>query len=484
MLTLTACGATGKSAQQIAATSIDNLGCKTSQSEMWTTLHRIVEEGGSYPEAAELRQALLAAGEKRQLKGKDFESYVDAFVANYSLTIEGIKEKLSPTDLDGWKKALAEMEIGVRVTSVHAELQDKLQASLKSLDEQDVQLKQECIADEGTASLPTPVAPNTGAVKTGTIWEQLAGEGPEVLGARRSLATAYQSCDVLSLPAMTSATPSVNGITVLAEPHPAGGRKRVYGSIANINASHYYIKNQRLAKNSCFEIRNAPLIYDFGGKPATSAADTKLMNFFKSSGSGTYVLGIDCSAFVFSALAVSGLKMDPDPKKILKADLVHGIGSRAFKEPQSNGLRCLEKIAVTKSASIKAGDVVAINGHVVMVDHVGVDAFGINKISSLADCRAEKLPSSDFDFVLAQSSPSKSGIGINRFQARDYLKESSTYKDGLTKYAVAACKAKFGTITTVDTTNLSVTRHKKTADCKTEALRITNQDCVDSCRAI
>ena len=493
-LTLSACGVAGKPAQQLAATSIGNLGCKASQSEMWTTLHRIAEEGGSYPEATELRQALLAEGEKRQLKGKDFEKYADVFVANYSLTIEGIKEKLGPTDLEGWKKALAEMEIGVRVTSVHQELQDKLEASLKSLDEHEAQLKQECIADEGTASLPTPVAPTPDAptpdapspapVKDGTIWEQLMKEGPEVVGARRSLATAYQSCDVLSLPAMTSATPSVSGITVLAEPHPAGGRKRVYGSIADINASHYYIKNQRLAKNSCFEIRNAPLIYDFGGKPATSSANTKLLNFFRSSGSGTSVLGIDCSAFVFSALATSGLKMDPDPKKILKADLVHGIGSRAFKEPQSNGLRCLAKIAVTRTTSIKAGDIVAINGHVVMVDQVGADPFGLYKISSAADCRAEKLPFSNFDFVLAQSSPSKRGIGINRFQARDYLKESSTYREGLTRYAVAACKAKFGTITTVDTAKLSVTRHRKTPECKAESLKMTNEDCVDSCRAI
>jgi hypothetical protein len=494
ILTITACGAAGKPAQHLAATSIENLGCKASQSEMWTALHRIAEEGGAYPEAEGLREALITAGGTRQLKGEAFERYVDAFVSNYSLTIEGIKEKLNPVDVSGWKKALAEMEVGVRVTSVHAELQDKLQASLKNLDSQEALLKQDCATGDGTVSLPTPVAPtpvaptpvapNPVETKPGSIWEQLEKEGPEVVGARRSLATAYQSCDVLSLPAMTTATPAVDGITVLAEPHPAGGRKRVYGSIANINSSHYYIKNQRLAKNSCFEVRKAPPIYDFGGKPATSAADTKLLNFFKSSGSGTSVLGIDCSAFVFSALAVSGLKMDPDPKKILKADLVHGIGSRAFKEPQSNGLRCLAKIAVTKNASIKAGDVVAINGHVVMVDHVGDDPFGLKKISSIADCRAEKLPSSDFDFVLAQSSPSKSGIGINRFQARDYLKESSTYKDGLTKYAVAACKAKFGTITAVDTKNLSVTRHKKTAECRTEALRITNQDCVDSCRAI
>lgn len=485
-LTLSACGGAGKPAQQLAASSVDNLGCKTSQSEMWSTLHRIAEEGGAYPGGKEVREALLQAGEKRHLQGAAYEAYVDAFTANYELTIEGIREKFAPEDLAAWKKALAELEVGVRITSVHEELQAKLQPSLNKLDAAEKQLKQECTnPDQGTAALPTPVGTTTnGQTKAGTVWEQLLQEGPEVYGARRALASAYQSCDVLSLPAMTSATPSVSGITVLAEPHPSGGKKRVYGNLANINATHYYIKNNRLAKNTCFEVRNSPMIYDFGGKPATSSSNEKVLDFFRSAGTGTAVLGIDCSAYVFSSLAVAGLKMDPDPKKVLKADLVHGIGSRAFKEPQSNGLRCLDKIKVTKEASVKAGDIVAINGHVVMIDHVGADPFGLAKIKSLSDCTAADLPIADFDFVIAQSSPSKSGIGINRYQARDYLKESSTIKTGLTNYAVAACKAKFGVSASVDTTNLSVVRHKKTPECKADALTINKMDCVDSCKAI
>lgn len=488
-LTLTACGVSGKPASQLAAASIGNLGCKASQSEMWSTLHHIAEEGGTYPDAGELRTALLTAGENRHLSGAAFEAYVDAFVGTYKVAIEGIKERLNPTDLEGWKKALAELEIGVRVTSVHDELQNLLQPALAKLDKQEAALNENCTSgvDDGvTASVPTAVTPSMSGLanKAGTVWEQFQAQGPEVYGIRRALASAYQSCDVLNLPAMTSATPSVSGITVLAEPHPAGGRKRVYGSLANINSSHYYIKGQRLAKNTCFEVRNAPMIYDFGGKPGTSSSNAKVLDFFRSAGTGTAVLGIDCSAFVFSSLAVAGLKMDPDPKKLLKADLVHGIGSRAFKEPQVNGLRCLAKIKVSADVSIKTGDVAAINGHVVMLDDVGADPFGLKKITSAAKCTAANLPSSDFDFVIAQSSPSKSGIGINRFQARDYLKESETYKEGLTRYAVAACKAKFGVVTTVDTTDLSVTRHKKTPECKTEALVINKQECVDSCKAM
>lgn len=489
---LTACGSTGEPAKQLAATSIENLGCKASQSEMWNTLHKIAEMGGSYPSAKEVHKALADAYAEKGLRGEKFDKYIAEFSQAYGVAIEGIQSRLAPQDLEEWKKALAEMEIGVRVTSVHDELQNQLQPALEKLEIAEKETGAECEAPQ--AQTPTPV-PTTGGgapavpvspvqSSAGTVWEQLLKNAdPEVYGAHKVLAATYQSCDVLSLPAMTSATPSVTGIKVVGN-HPSGGLKREISSIASVNSSHYYIKNNRLAKNSCFEIRNSPLIYDFGGKPGTSSSKPNVLDFFRNGGSGTGVLGYDCSAFVFSSLAMAGLKMDPDPKKPLKADLVHGIGSRAFKEPQSNGLRCLAKITVTKTASIKSGDVAAINGHVVMLDDVGADPFGLKSITKSADCTSSKILSSNFNFVIAQSSPSKSGIGVNRYQAKDYLKESSTYKTGLTNYAIAACKAKFGLTATVDTTNLSVVRHKKTAECKAPALVANKEECVDSCKAL
>lgn len=129
------------------------------------------------------------------------------------------------------------------------------------------------------------------------------------------------------------------------------------------------------------------------------------------------------------------------------------------------------------------GDIIAINGHVNIIDAVGADPFGLNRATSVADCTTTRLTSSGFDFVIAQSSPSKGGIGINRYLAKDYLNESSTYKTGLTAYAVAACKAKFSASATVSSPNLSIVRHRRTAECKAEPLVSRNMECVDSCRA-
>ncbi|MGE3683425.1 MAG: hypothetical protein AB7G93_17010 [Bdellovibrionales bacterium] len=491
ILILTGCGSPGKSALVLASESLDNLGCKLSQSEMWNTLHRLAEDGGEYPTAPELKTALIQIGSERGYSGEKFESYVNAFVDHYDGIISGIRQHLAPTDSERWKKAFAELEIGIRVTSVHDNLQKTLQASRARLALAEKDLDARCVQPDPPAPTddidPDSAPPAPGPSPTPpfmafrTIWEQLEAAGrPEILGLKQTLATAYQSCDVLTLPPMTSQTASVRGVEIVGR-HPQGGQRRKIASLASVNASHYYIQGQRLAKNSCFEVRNDPMIYDFGGKPYTTSRSPAELNMFKNGGSGEPVLGVDCSALVFSALALAGLKMDPDPEKPLKASLVHGIGSRAFKEPQSNGMRCLQKITLTRTTSLLPGDVIAINGHVVMVDDMGEDPFGLDEITRAADCNANQISYNRFDFVIAQSSPSKGGIGINRYLAKDYLKESSTFREGLTRYAVAACRARFGLSPNLNSPDLSVVRHKKTKECLDQRLVATNAACVDSC---
>lgn len=475
-LTVAACSPVGRSASQIAEQSLGAVGCKTAENEIWSSLQDVADKMETYPSAADLEAALRDVGLKRGLDGKAFETYVAAFLAYYETTTEGIRRFFAPTDTAGWKKALAEMELGVETTPLHKELKTEISERLKNLKAAEKELDPTCPNPEGENPDPQPPVPQ------GTIWEALrATENPEVSGIFKTLATAYQSCDVLALKPVSASTPAVQGITVIGN-HPAGGLKREISSLAQVNATHYYIHGQRLAKNSCFEVRNSPLIYDFGGKPYTAATNPKELNMFKNGGSGTSVLGIDCSAFVFSSLALAGLKVDPS--KTLKADLVHGIGSSAFKEPQSNGLKCLQKISVSATKTIEPGDIIAINGHVQIIDKVGADPFGLNAIQSVNDCNSSKISYTKFDFVVAQSSPSKGGIGINRFQARDYLAESSTFRDGVTRYAIAACKAKFGAASTIDSPSLSIVRHKRSADCQAAPLISTFESCVDSCRPL
>lgn len=479
----------GKPAQYVAETALANLGCKTAPSEMWDALNKIVEDGEREPSPDEVRRALLEFGRVKGLDSHAFTAYVDQFVTHYELVVDGIAKRFAPRSLSEWKKALAEMEVGVRITEVHADLTDRIEASQEKLSRADKDLQHPC-AQPDTPPPPTSLPPSGPAPSHfATVWDQLKATAvPEIYGARLVLATAYQSCDTLTTAPLNRDTPATQGIEVDSKPNPTnGGKLRHYKSLAQINSTHPYVAGHQLAKASCQEVRNHPPIYDFGGKPYTTSSKPQVLNMFNpSGGSGSEVYGIDCSGFVFTSLASAGLRMiSPDPAKPLKASMVNGIPAAALKEPESNGLKCLTKIPTLKDYVVQPGDVVAIKGHVVMIDIVGADPFGLDRIAKSSDCVPGKVTAANFDFVITQSSPSKGGTGINRYAAKDYLlNESATYRSGLEQYAIAACRQKFGLSPNLSSPSLSVVRHKKTRECRVTPMELTGQDCVRECRAI
>lgn len=455
LLILSACGGPGKSAQNMASQAVENIGCKTFASESWTSLQRAAEEQ-DFPSDDELRKALLKVGEERGLSGAEFSGFVDAYVTHYAATMGEIREHFAPADVGAWKKVLAELEIGVRTTEIHAAAVDLVSRSFSKVQTAGSALKTSCNKNDD---------------------EVFTTPGSPVYGARKVLAVAYQSCQASALPEMTSSTPSVSGILDLGD-RGDGGHTRKIGNLAALLASNYYLRNFVAANSSCFDVRQDPPIYNYGGKPFTSARDPYLLDLFTHVRTGGPTLGIDCSGYVFSALAAAGLKLDPDPSKIMKADLVWGAGSGSFKNPQGNNMRCLQPLS--GGDVLQAGDIVAIVGHVFMIDSVGDDPFGLSGVSSAASCAS--LNSSRFDFVIAQSAPIKGGIGISRIRAADYMPESSTIRNGLLKYAAAACRARFGLAPGLSSPDLSIVRHLRTPACTAPApLRLAHEECVRAC---
>jgi hypothetical protein len=225
-------------------------------------------------------------------------------------------------------------------------------------------------------------------------------------------------------------------------------------------------------------VRSNPLIYDYGGKPYATTSSSSAIDLFKNNGSGTSVLGIDCSAYVYTSMATAGLRMKEG--RSLKASDSWAWGSTAYVEPAKNGLTCLAKISVTEAVSIKAGDIVAVPGHVLMIDRAGSDPFGIDSAKTTSDCN--KLSVSNFDFSVAQSSPSKEGVGINHFEARYYLPTSEKMQAGLLKYAYYACLAKVnGKTYTPNLGTLSVVRHKGTSACMATRVAVAKESCIQAC---
>ncbi|MFZ4402779.1 MAG: hypothetical protein ACOYOK_01645 [Pseudobdellovibrionaceae bacterium] len=318
----------------------------------------------------------------------------------------------------------------------------------------------------------------------------VAADKKALLGGQRALVTAYQSCPVLELPAMTASTPDVVGISVVGT-HPDGvGSKREISILADVQRTHYYI--QALARKAvsgagsdsgaCFNVFENPLIYDYGGKPFVSADDDSILDFFRNAGDGTEVLGIDCSGFIFSSLATAGLRLQKN--RPLKAADVIAWGSAAYVQPEANGLSCLKRVAVGKpsaaGAGLKAGDLVAVYGHVLMIYQVGSDPWGLKSVSEESAC--DQLNEDGFDFSVLQSSNSKNGLGINVFVAKDYLKTSDKMREGFLQYGRDFCRAKFKDKTWVPKfENVSLTRHSGEPECLGRRVLLSKESCVSKC---
>ncbi len=138
----------------------------------------------------------------------------------------------------------------------------------------------------------------------------------------------------------------------------------------------------------------------------------------------------------------------------------------------------------SKAESIKPGDIAGVRGHVVMIDKVGTDPFGLKKISSVAQCST--ISPANFDFTVTQSSPSKNGIGINKYIIKDYLAEQgSTGKMTVlfTEMAKNACKAYFQNAAIKPASaDWGIIRHNGKPECLAPRIQLANQSCVSQCQ--
>ncbi len=295
------------------------------------------------------------------------------------------------------------------------------------------------------------------------------------LAIEKSFATAYQSCEVLSMPPMDRLVSSVRGIRVLPDAHPGGGLRREIASLSEVNQSHHYIRNFR-SRQGCFDVKASPLIYDFGGQPAV---ERDRLSFFRDSGSGTSVLGVDCSALVSTILGVGGRRYT---ESLENKPIYVRQSSTKFLRPESSGFTCFSRVKIDAQKSISRGDIIAVSGHVVMVDEVMPDPFGLARINNITQC--ERVKAEDFEFSVVQSSPSKGGIGMNRFWVKDYASESSKMRNAFERIGYYACVAKMkGQEIIPSESSYSLIRHKGNAACSSSNISLVGESCVASCTA-
>ncbi len=394
-----------------------------------------------------------ALDEKQKLKLKEIiSSYL-----NYLISV-------SPKDPEERKQFLASLALGDESDDRRKEIQQKLQAYEKQMLEiLPADSTTQCGQSEKPGDGPFHPAPKDEA--------QVRLEE----SMKRLLATTYQSCQVLNLKPLHNYDDLVQGIKSVGQ-HPGGGQKRIITSVDKVSTTHYYIKGQSYAQG-CFQVSKNPLIYDFGGRPAyTSDAKSKL-NFFKNSGSGTNVLGYDCSALVYSVLMNAGLKMSTDLPFV--AEDIDGAYSGHFLQPGTKQ-NCIEDIVATPNENLMPGDIVAMDGHVLMIYKVGGDPLAISSIKTREQCA--NIPTQNFDFQVLQSSASKGGIGVNVFEGSDYINSITILKKGFTAMAQQSCYSKFDQKKyKFKVSGFSLVRHKKTAACQSRPIEFEKSSCVESC---
>ncbi|MGZ3744078.1 MAG: hypothetical protein ACXWRA_09585 [Pseudobdellovibrionaceae bacterium] len=460
--------------QQVTSNTASAIGCSDFESKTWDALNGYLIEQKSMLTADELKVSLK--GSLKLVKvpsGNLQETKLDALTQDISelydiLLSEAVNvEKIQ--DPQGLLELLSALELGDHTTETKIQLQNKIEAQFAKIKKQVTAMGVQCAA-------PTPEENNPVATP-----ELIKTSLPlPVYGIRYTFATAYQTCQALDEPIMTKSTPDIDDSAIrITGKHPDGvGNRRIISNVAALLHTHPYYKNVSNYANGCLKASSYPMIYDYGGKPFALTGSNSTLDFFKDSGNGTQVLGTDCSGFVYTGIATAGLRLNPG--QAVKASGVNGISSTMFVEPDKNGLGCFAKITLTPKLDLQAGDIVAVPGHVIMIDSVGSDPFGLNGIRTVDAC--SNLEPKDFDFVIIQSSPSKNAVGMNRYQARDYLYESDKMRAGLVKYAYYACLARVNNRSyTPNLGSLSVIRHRLTSECLGPRIKLAQESCVQSC---
>lgn len=442
--------------------------CEDFSGKLSATLAQALIDKSELPTESELEKVLaetLGPGERN-------EKLREQVLQIYRVAIDETQSSLKIRNRDELLAAIIALDIGDESTPERAVLKNKLKTSYAELRKTAVAAGLECVQH---------VVPEEQHPSTNDRAQIMDVGSLPVNGAVKVLATAYQSCQAKRIPAVSASTSAIasGGIRITGKHSNGVGQKREYASVSILAKSHYYVREGVESGSDCYDVTKKPLIYDYGGKPYTTTKAGAVLDFHTNAGSGTSALGVDCSGFIFSALAVAGLRMAPGKK--LTASQVYGVSASMYMNPASNGLSCMAPVSSTKSGTLQDGDILASTGHIVMIDQVGEDPFGTARLKGISECKSSNISYKNFDFDVLQSAPVKGGVGIDRMRASVYLAESSSMAEALVEYAVADCKARFGSASTVKPAPARLVRHKQTAECKDTPVRMAHESCVASC---
>ncbi|POB14975.1 MULTISPECIES: hypothetical protein [unclassified Halobacteriovorax] len=270
-------------------------------------------------------------------------------------------------------------------------------------------------------------------------WSFVKSVGTGSIGARKVLATIYQSCEPIDT-VIDSRTPSLSGVSTQEATFSDGTdfKQRVVHDVGAMVRSHEVLRkldeDPGYPGEGCIDATKVPPVYGYGSRKGLRSNEINL--FTRGQGvsrEGARASGIDCSEFISAAYAAEGLKFtsnDRDYRSLTTTSLHDTVRSKNS---------CIKPVKFKLPYSIRSGDIINVKGsHVIMVDTIGEDPLAIRKFSELGRC--DDITISDFNFTYIHSGALKN-YGPARVDARTHATHRSTMFANLRAQAVASCKA-------------------------------------------
>lgn len=257
------------------------------------------------------------------------------------------------------------------------------------------------------------------------------------MGARRVLATIYQSCDSIDF-VMDETTPALKGVSTQSAEFSDGTdyRQRVINNRSEMIKSHGILseldKDPEFPGANCIDTTKRPPVYGYGSRKGLRSREINL--FTRGQGvakNNVQASGIDCSEFISAAFAAEGLKFNKSDKDF------NSLTTTSLHYNSGEGDSCVEPVTFDLPFSIQSGDIINVKGsHVVMVDTVGPDPLGIKGAADKNSCNSITIE--DFNFTYIHSG-ALNNYGPARVDAKIHATKRSTMFANLLVQARTAC---------------------------------------------
>lgn len=471
--------ACGQPQFQVAEPLAQAIVCDRTQSKWWDSIYENLQNKNFVISEINLsRQIHDLPQDLNSISGIKFKGDLQRLLNKIFLQIP---KNLQTDSKDKLLEFLVSLELGSQQSLIHRQEAQEINNLITKLRSSALNLENQfdCSSEQDSQKNPPPQFADN-------ILPWLKSKGPErsYWGSLWSMGVAYQSCAVLKHKVLDKNTGRIQGIKILAEPHPFGGLLRVIEDLGLYMKTQVYLQDQDwqiepIYYPSCMKKNRGQLIYDFGGRP--KSVNNQVYDLYQDAGTGSLALGVDCSGLVTLGAMTAGLKLKQNREN--KFTDVYGVGAGMIANPEGNGLSCFSS---TKNFALhnifEVGDLIANKDHVVQVARIGNDPLGFAKASLKKNCQL--ISTNDFDFDILQSSPSFGGMGIHQVNGRDYFqKEALSMGQELLAWARIQCVKQIENKNpSAQDSSLQVVRHIDTPSCDSDwRMQLAGEECLLQC---